>query len=141
MSSLDFANGITLGGFRLPALITRRAETEIELRDGQSFAIAGLMNNISQDARNQIPGLGSLPIIGLLFKNLSLRKERTELMVLVTPHLVRPLDPDEVPSLPTEPSMFMRPGGSGIGAALQGGGGTVDAPARAMAQPKSKTKS
>ena len=136
VSSLDFANGITLGGFRLPALITRRAETEIELRDGQSFAIAGLMNNISQDARNQIPGLGSLPIIGLLFKNLSLRKERTELMVLVTPHLVRPLDPDEVPSLPIDPSMFMRPGGSGIGAALQGGGGTVDAPARAMAQPK-----
>ncbi len=61
VSSLDFANGVTLAGFRIPALITRRAETEIELRDGQSFAIAGLMNNISQDARNQIPLLGSLP--------------------------------------------------------------------------------
>ena len=127
VSALDFANGVTIAGFRIPALITRRAETEIELRDGQSFAIAGLMNNISQDARNQIPGLGSLPIIGFLFKNMSVRKERTELMVLVTPHLVRPLDPDEVPSLPTDPRQFLRPGGSGVGDALQGGGGTVDA--------------
>jgi pilus assembly protein CpaC len=128
VSSLDFANGVTLAGFRIPALITRRAETEIELRDGQSFAIAGLMNNIAQDARNQIPGLGSLPIIGLLFKNMSTRKERTELMVLVTPHLVRPLDPDEVPSLPTDPRLFLRPGGNGVGDALQGGGGTMDGP-------------
>ena len=128
VSNIDFANGITLAGFRIPALSTRRAETEIELRDGQSFAIAGLMNNISQDARNQIPGLGSLPIIGLLFKNMSTRKERTELMVLVTPHLVRPLDPDEVPSLPTDPRQFLRPGGNGVGDAMQGGGGTLDGP-------------
>jgi pilus assembly protein CpaC len=128
VSSLDFANGVTLSGFRIPALTTRRAETEIELRDGQSFAIAGLMDNIAQDTKNQIPGLGSLPIIGYLFKNSSVRKERTELMVLITPHLVRPLDPDEVPSLPTDPNMFLKPGGSGVGDALQGGGGTVDAP-------------
>src|SRR5262249_39930888 len=128
VSSLDFANGVTLSGFRIPALTTRRAETEIELRDGQSFAIAGLMDNISQDTKNQIPGLAALPIIGYLFKNSSVRKERTELMVLITPHLVRPLDPDEVPSLPTDPNMFLKPGGSGVGDALQGGGGTVDAP-------------
>jgi len=133
VSSLDFANGVTIAGFRIPALITRRAETDIELRDGQSFAIAGLMDNTSQDARNQIPGLGSLPIIGLLFKNMSTRKERTELMVLVTPHLVRPLDPDEVPSLPTNPNMFLKPGGSGVGDALQGGGGTIDPPPAAAA--------
>jgi pilus assembly protein CpaC len=128
VSNLDFANGVTLSGFRIPALTTRRAETDIELRDGQSFAIAGLMNNVSQDARNQIPGLGSLPIIGFLFKNMSTRKERTELMVLVTPHLVRPLDPDEVPSLPTDPKMFLKPGGTGPGDALQGGGGMMDGP-------------
>jgi pilus assembly protein CpaC len=128
VSALDFANGVTLAGFRIPALTTRRAETEIELRDGQSFAIAGLMDNSMQDARNQIPGLASLPIIGLLFKNMSSRRDRTELMVLVTPHLVRPLDPDEVPPLPTDPSRFLKPGGSGAGDALQGGGGTIDAP-------------
>ena len=136
VSTLDFANGVTIAGFRIPALTTRRAETEIELRDGQSFAIAGLMNNISQDARNQIPGLASLPVIGLLFKNMSVRRERTELMVLITPHLVRPLDPDEVPSLPTDPSRFIRPGGNGLGDALQGGGGTVDAPTNPPTPPK-----
>src|SRR5439155_6644702 len=76
VSTLDFANGVTLAGFRIPALSTRRAETEIELRDGQSFAIAGLMNNVAQDARNQIPGLANLPIIGFLFKNMTNRKER-----------------------------------------------------------------
>ena len=129
VSSLDFANGVTLSGFRIPALTTRRAETEIELRDGQSFAIAGLMDNISQESRNQIPGFGSIPILGLLFKNISTRKEQTELMVLITPHLVRPLDPDEVPSLPTDPNKFLKPGGSGVGDALHGGGGTVDVPA------------
>jgi pilus assembly protein CpaC len=141
VSSLDFANGVTIAGFRIPALITRRAETDIELRDGQSFAIAGLMDNISQDTRNQIPGLGSLPVIGLLFKNMSTRKERTELMVLVTPHLVRPLDPDEVPSLPTNPNMFIKPGGSGVGDALQGGGGTVDPPTAAAASAGAKAAS
>jgi pilus assembly protein CpaC len=129
VSTLDFANGVTLSGFRIPAMSTRRAETEIELRDGQSFAIAGLMNNLSSDARNQIPGLGSLPIIGYLFKNMSNRKEKTELMVLVTPHLVRPLDPDEVPALPTDPTQFLKPiPGKGAGDSMQGGGGTVDAP-------------
>jgi pilus assembly protein CpaC len=129
VSALDFANGVTLSGFRIPALTTRRAETEIELRDGQSFAIAGLMDNTMQDSRNQIPGLAALPIIGYLFKNMSNRRDRTELMMLVTPHLVRPLDPDEVPPLPTDPSKFLKPGGSGPGDALQGGGGTIDAPA------------
>jgi pilus assembly protein CpaC len=136
VSSLDFANGITIAGFRIPALITRRAETDIELRDGQSFAIAGLMNNISQEARNQIPGLASLPVLGLLFKNMSIRKERTELMVLITPHLVRPLDPDEVPSLPTDPNRFIKPGGNGVGDSMQGGGGTVDAPTNPPTPPK-----
>jgi pilus assembly protein CpaC len=107
VSSLDFNNGITLSGFRIPALITRRAETDIELRDGQSFAIAGLLNNISQTDGAAIPVLSSLPIIGNLFKSKAERAERTELMVLVTPRLVRPLDPDEVPPLPTQPREFL----------------------------------
>ncbi len=95
VSTLDFANGVTLNGFRIPALQTRRAETEIELRDGQSFAVAGLMNNISQTDRNAVPLLSSLPIIGNLFKSKAARQQRTELMVLITPRLVKPLDPIE----------------------------------------------
>ena len=107
VSSLDFNNGITLQGFRIPALLTRRAETDVELRDGQSFAIAGLLNNVSQEDKAAIPILGKLPIIGALFRSKSDRAERTELMVLITPRLVRPLDPDEVPPLPTRPKAFL----------------------------------
>ena len=113
VSSLDFNNGIILSGFRIPALNTRRAETDVELRDGQSFAIAGLLNNISQTDRQAIPVLSRLPIVGNLFKSKSARAEQTELMVLITPRLVRPLDPDEVPPLPVQPGEFMTPGGEG----------------------------
>jgi pilus assembly protein CpaC len=128
VSSLDFANGVTLQGFRIPALIVRRAETEVELRDGQSFAIAGLLDNVAQNDAQAVPFLGSLPIIGNLFKSRSDRVARTELMVLITPRLVRPLDPDEVPPLPTMPGRFLDTGGD-IGSALEGGGGVVDGPA------------
>jgi pilus assembly protein CpaC len=137
VSSLDFANGITLGGFRIPALITRRAQTDVELRDGQSFAIAGLLNNLSQDDRAAIPILSSLPIIGNLFKSKSETAERTELMVLITPRLVRPLNPDEVPPLPNQLKKFL-PAADGIGEQLSGGGGAVDAPAKARPVAKSK---
>jgi pilus assembly protein CpaC len=107
VSSLDFNNGITLQGFRVPALITRRAETDVELRDGQSFAIAGLLNNVTQTDGANVPFLSKIPIIGYMFKSNADRKERTELMVLVTPRLVRPLNPDEVPALPTQPAKFL----------------------------------
>ena len=128
VSTLDFTNGVSLNGFRIPALQTRRAETEIELRDGQSFAVAGLMNNITQTDRSAVPLLGSLPIIGSLFKSKGARQSRTELMVLITPRLVKPMDPDEVPDLPTDSKQFM-PDADAIGAALQGGTGAMDAPA------------
>jgi pilus assembly protein CpaC len=111
VSALDFSNGVVLAGFRIPALSTRRAETDVELRDGQSFAIAGLMNNISQTDRQAIPVLSRLPIIGNLFKSKAERAEQTELMVLITPRLVRALDPDEVPLLPTRPQDFIDPAG------------------------------
>jgi len=127
VSSLDFNNGIILQGFKVPALTTRRAETEVELHDGQSFAIAGLIDNEAQTDSAALPVLGSLPVIGALFKSKADRKERTELLVLVTPRLVRPLNPDEVPPLPTMPGRFL-PSGDDIGEQLNGGGGTVDAP-------------
>lgn len=128
VSSLDFANGVSLGGFRVPALITRKASTDVELRDGQSFAIAGLLDNTSQEDKAAVPLLSGLPIIGNFFKSKAERAARTELMVLVTPRLVKPLDPDEVPPLPTMPKKFIG-GGAGVGKELEGGGGTVDAPA------------
>jgi len=107
-------------------LTTRRAETDVELRDGQSFAIAGLLDNTSQEDRSAIPILSRLPIIGALFKSKSQRAERTELMVLVTPRLVRPLNPDEVPPLPVNMQPFIKRGD--IGQELEGGGGAVDGP-------------
>jgi pilus assembly protein CpaC len=129
VSTLDFANGVTLEGFRIPALSTRRAETHVELRDGQSFAIAGLLDNLTQDNGAAIPVLSKLPIIGSLFKSKSEHAERTELMVLITPRLVRALDPDEVPPLPTLPKRFLgAPGGGGVGEQIEGGAGLVDAP-------------
>jgi pilus assembly protein CpaC len=127
VSSLDFNNGVVLQGFRIPALTTRRAETEVELRDGQSFAIAGLIDNQAQNDVAAIPILSQIPIVGNLFKSKAERKERTELIVVVTPRLVRPLDPDEVPPLPTMPGRFL-PSGDDIGEQLEGGGGIIDAP-------------
>jgi pilus assembly protein CpaC len=129
VSSLDFNNGILLDGFRIPAITARRAETEVELRDGQSFAIAGLIDNQAQVDQAALPILSQLPIIGSLFKTKSDRKERTELLVIVTPRLVRPLNPDEVPPLPTLPTRFL-PAGDDIGEQLQGGGGVADAPTK-----------
>jgi pilus assembly protein CpaC len=81
----------------------------VELRDGQSFAIAGLLNNLTQTDRQSIPWLSRVPVIGTLFKSRSVRAEQTELMVLVTPRLVRALDPDEVPTLPVRPGAFINP--------------------------------
>jgi pilus assembly protein CpaC len=127
VSELDFNNGITLEGFRIPALQTRRAETEVELRDGQSFAVAGLIDNTAQVDTAAIPMLSQVPIIGHLFKSKADRKERTELLVLITPRLVRALNPDEVPPLPTLPGRFLPPGDD-LGDRLEGGGGTVDGP-------------
>jgi pilus assembly protein CpaC len=134
VSALDFNNGITLEGFRIPALTTRRAETDVELRDGQSFVIAGLLNNISQNDRAAVPILSKLPIIGALFKSDATRRDRTELLVLITPRLVRPLDPDEVPSLPTQPKRFLsslqdEPGADSADK------GVVDAPPMKAKQP------
>jgi len=89
VSALDFNNAIVIEGFRVPALTSRRTETEVELRDGQTFAIAGLMNNSLQDAMRKIPGIGDIPILGWLFKSKAMQKAQTELVVMITPHIVR----------------------------------------------------
>ena len=129
VSALDFANGISLQGFRIPALTTRYAETEVELRDGQSFAIAGLLDRTAQEDNSGVPWLSQIPIIGYLFKSQARHEDKTELLVLITPRLVRPMNPDEVPPLPsiTKPTGPGR-GGGGTGSQLMGGGGLVDAP-------------
>ena len=90
VSTLDFANSLTLSGFTVPALSTRKAETEFELQDGQSFVIAGLMDNRVTDIYNKIPGLGDIPILGTFFRSKSLQKSNSELMVLCTVHRVSP---------------------------------------------------
>jgi len=109
VSALDFTNAVTIAGFFVPALSTRRAETEIELSDGQSFAIAGLIDNRLSEVANKIPGLGDLPVLGYLFKSRQLQKSKTELMVLVTPKFVKPLNPDQLPPIPEAPKPFLDP--------------------------------
>lgn len=89
VSSLDFANAVDVGGFRIPALSTRRTETEVELRDGQTFAIAGLMNNTLTSTMSKIPGIGDIPILGKLFQSKAHQKNQTELVVLITPSIIR----------------------------------------------------
>ena len=89
VSSLDFANAVIIDGFRVPALSTRRTETEVELRDGQTFAIAGLMNNTLTSTMSKIPGIGDIPILGLLFKSKAHQKNQTELVVMITPTIIK----------------------------------------------------
>jgi len=84
VSTLDFANALTISGFTVPALSTRRADTEFELQDGQSFVIAGLMDNRVTNIVNKVPGLGDIPILGNFFKSKSTQKSNAELMVLCT---------------------------------------------------------
>jgi pilus assembly protein CpaC len=108
VSTLDFANALTISGFTVPALSTRKAETEFELQDGQSFVIAGLMDNRVTDIYNKIPGLGDIPVLGNLFRSKSLQKSNSELMVLCT---VRRISPStEQPPAPQDPKPFMDKG-------------------------------
>jgi pilus assembly protein CpaC len=105
VSALDFANALTISGFTVPALSTRRAETEFELQDGQSFVIAGLMDNRVTNIVNKIPGLGDIPILGEFFKSKNLQKSNAELMVLCT---VRKITPNvQPPTGPTNPEPFL----------------------------------
>ncbi|PCI33584.1 MAG: pilus assembly protein CpaC [Alphaproteobacteria bacterium] len=90
VSNIDRNSSVTISGFNIPGLATRRAKTTVELRDGQSFAIAGLIKSDFQDTIRQFPILGDMPIIGALFRNSRYEKNETELVIVVTPHLVQP---------------------------------------------------
>jgi pilus assembly protein CpaC len=112
VSSLDFTNAVTLQGFTIPALSTRRVESEMDLRDGQTFAIAGLIDNQVQSQMSKIPGIGDIPILGNLFRSHATTKSRDELLVIVTPRIVRPLAPNEVPPGPAFTIPFLVPTGA-----------------------------
>jgi pilus assembly protein CpaC len=105
VSTLDFANGVRLNGFIIPALRTRRAHTGIELRDGQSFALAGLLDNSETRNYSKVPGLGDLPILGNLFRSKSFQQNESELMFIVTTHVVHPVNRDDLPAMPAVDSL------------------------------------
>jgi pilus assembly protein CpaC len=99
VSTIDFANGVKFEGFLIPALKTRRAKTGVELRDGQSFALAGLLDNNETQTFSKVPGIGDLPVIGNLFKSKSFQKDETELMFFVTAQVVKPMNRDDLPQM------------------------------------------
>lgn len=99
VSTIDFSNGVKFDGFIVPALRTRRAKTGIELRDGQSFALAGLMDNNETRTLSKVPLIGDIPILGNLFKSKSFQKNETELMFIVTAQLVKPVNRDDLPQM------------------------------------------
>jgi pilus assembly protein CpaC len=107
VSSLDFSNGLIIQGFSIPALATNRVESEMDLRDGQSFAIAGLLDNRVTEQLEKIPGIGDIPILGKLFQSRSVTKSKNELLIVVTPRIVQPLD--AVPTGPVMPRPFLEP--------------------------------
>ena len=101
VSEISSQNSVTLNGFQIPALTTRRAETTIELGSGQSFMIAGLMSNTSQNLIEKTPGVGDIPVLGNLFRSTNFRKGETELVIVVTPYLVNPVNDRDI-KLPTD---------------------------------------
>ena len=109
VSALDFAHALSFNGFTIPALSTRKMETTIELGEGQSFVIAGLIDNRVTETIARIPGLSSLPILGNLFKSKEVDKNSTELVVVVTPEITMPLQPGEAKPIPVMPQEFLSP--------------------------------
>jgi pilus assembly protein CpaC len=111
VSSLDFANSLTVNGSTVPAIDSRKVDTEVELQSGQSFGIAGLLNNQTTQTLAKIPGLGDIPFFGKLFQSKQVTKNNSELMVIVTPELVAPIPEGQpVPDLPRPDSFLTGPG-------------------------------
>src|SRR5438094_6490050 len=132
VSSLDFSNALTIQGFLIPAISSRSAETEVDLHEGESFAIAGLIDNRVTDVVNKVPGIGDLPILGHLFRSRGQQKANTELLVLITPSFVKPFAPGETPPLPQFPEGVLgdRPPESGSTPTFVGPRGTDSSGAR-----------
>ena len=120
VSSLDYTNALTIQGFTIPSLATRSVQSEMILKDGQSFLIAGLVNNQVVEQFSKIPGLGDLPILGQFFKSRSVQKSQDELLVMVTPHIVRLDSPPKQTPLPQFPDTFMKPSPPAKGAPPSG---------------------
>ncbi|MBV9342013.1 MAG: pilus assembly protein N-terminal domain-containing protein [Acidobacteria bacterium] len=111
VSTLDFSNAVIISGFTVPAFSTRRAETDIELKDGQSFGIAGLLDNRAQVQFSKIPGIGDIPILGNFFRSKSVSRSNSELLVLVTPPVVDPIKMNNPPPVPpANPVTFLENG-------------------------------
>src|SRR5262245_3323333 len=132
VSTLDFANAVTFSGFVIPALRVRRAKTGIELQDGQSFGIAGLLDNTEQKSLSKIPILADVPILGNLFKSKSFQKNESELVFIVTAKITKPLNPDALPQMKgvdglkgSPPLGVEIPGAMGSGGAIGGSGGAT----------------
>jgi pilus assembly protein CpaC len=111
VSALDYTNAVKISGYTIPAISTRKADTEIELKNGQSFAISGLLDHRITDNLSKIPGIGDVPILGQLFRSRNLNHSTTELIVIVTPTIVEPLGmpATDHPAVPTWPVPFMQP--------------------------------
>lgn len=108
VSSLDYANGLTVNGFTVPGLNTRRVQTQVELDNGQSFVIAGLLDNQTVQNLNRIPGFADIPVLGKLFQSRSVNKSKTELLVVVTPEIVEPIPAGEKPPSIPMPLPFLK---------------------------------
>jgi pilus assembly protein CpaC len=109
VSTLDFANAVILNGFRIPALSSRRTESEVELQNGQTFAVAGLMNNQVNSTLQKIPGIGDIPILGALFSSKAAQKQQTELVVMITPEILPNNSSGVTTTLPRPVEQYMPP--------------------------------
>jgi pilus assembly protein CpaC len=109
VSALDYSNAVTISGYTIPAISTRRADTQVELRDGQSFAISGLLDHRTTDIFNKMPGIGDVPVLGQLFRSKTVNHTTVELVVVVTPLLVDPLKDTTSPALPKLPIPMLDP--------------------------------
>ena len=145
VSTLDFVNGVKFEGFLIPGLKARRAKTGIELRDGQSFALAGLLDNSESETLSKVPGVGDIPILGNLFRSKQFQKNESELMFIVTAQIVKPVNRDDLPALPNVERLRngsplgVEPKGTGTG--LVGPSGFITTPGTTAAPATDGAKS